>query len=148
MPKQTKNETKGLPNIIVCFLLTNYSWAWGLAWSMINRPSKIAHSSLVRSGNPSLDLGRLYVCCCCLVGSICTWVLLCLEDAVPLGSFIHSASLDLSTFSFAGSWGLGKGVWWKHPIYDWVLQGLSFCAHCLAVKFSVSICCKKKLLER
>lgn len=119
---KTKQKLQG-----VNFVLTNYSWACDLPWSVVAMPSdtpwgkkkknwlsihqqvSIANSFLVRcetlylhpplsvETTSGLNLRRSYSCCHSLCRFICISVLFCMEDTISLESSISSGSYSLPT---------------------------------------------------
>lgn len=70
------------------------------------------------------------VCQSCCVGRCCF-----------IGVFYLLFLRDPRTFS----WG---GVWWRHPMWDWLCQGLLLTTHRLVVRFCVDCCLFKEASGR
>lgn len=86
----------------------------------------------------------LYWSCMCCCNRSWASVLLCLEDVCFHGAIHHLRLLQPSHFLFClDSWALRGGVWWRHSIWDRVLESLS--PHTLSGCGSllITIYCKK-----
>lgn len=111
----------------------------------------IPYNFLVRGGTlcpcyPSqcwnfIWLGLMQVLCMlkkCLCEYISASVLLCWEDTLSLELFTTSRSNKLFPLFCIDPGPLRRGVWWRHPIWGWMLQSVSLSTHCPVVGLCIN----------
>ena len=135
-----------LPLRLVC--IPRYCWSKIILHLQLFISSSIGMEACVHffSECCGVNLSRPCACCHRLIEFTCTLVLLwrpCFLGVLYLLWLLYSSCLFFNKISSA----LKGEIWWKHPIWDWVIWGLSLSAHCLTVGLCiVLICYRRKLL--
>lgn len=140
-------------------MLVNYSWARGLHWVVVDKLSEwqsIGENgfsvSLTIVSLLEYDLAssshfhfcdlffRFCMCCYSLCEFICASVLLYLEDTISLELFTTSGLYNIyaSYITYIPYLALRGGVWWRHPIWDWVFHNFLLSEYSLIVGRCIS----------